>query len=177
MSEQNPDQEFVRQLTQHQGAILSYIRSLMAGYPGAQDVLQQTNIKLWEKKADFEMGTNFKSWAFAVARFKVLGQRKRLRRDGWMVFGAEVAEKFAEELSEERVDWELALRALDCCLEKLNPKDRELVQMRYASTCGLEEYARTLDRSSGTLKARLFRIRAALRRCVEGNLQGKEIPA
>ena len=45
--------------------------------------------------------------------------------------------------------------------------------MRYASSCGLEEYANTLKRSSGTLKARLFKIRAALRRCIESSLSSE----
>lgn len=142
----------------------------MGGCPGAQDILQQTNIILWEKKDDFVPGTNFKSWAFAVARFEVLGHRKRLKRNGWLVFGDDVAEMFAQDLEEDNTDWENSLRALEGCLGRLRPQDMELVRMRYSSICGLDEYARTLQRSSGTLKARLFKIRAALRRCIESSL-------
>jgi len=173
MPTENPDSDFVRELTLHQGPILAYVRSLMGGCPGAQDILQQTNLVLWAKKDHFVPGTNFKSWAFAVARFEVLGQRKRLQRNGWLVFGEEVAEKFAQDLEEGPADWEDALRALEGCMGKLRPQDMELVQMRYASSCGLTEYAHTLQRSSGTLKARLFKIRAALRRCIENSLSSK----
>ncbi len=164
------DKEFVRQLTLHQGAVLAYIRSLMGGARDSQDVLQQTNLKLWEKKADFIPGTNFKSWAFAVARYEVLGQRRRLRRDGWIVFNEALCERLAEDLRDDETDWEDALQALECCLAKLRPQDKELVQVRYSSRERLEDYAHELDRSPGTLKARLFKIRAALRRCVEGSL-------
>ena len=177
MTEENPDHEFIRLLTQHQMAVLAYIRSLMPGCPGAQDVLQQTNLKLWEKKAGFEMGTNFKAWAFAVARFEVLNQRKRIRGDGWMVFGDQVAGLIAGDLVDDDNEHDEMMRALECCLEKLRPHDRELVQMRYASDQGLDAYARTLKRSSGTLKTRLFRIRAALRRCIEENMNGEGEPA
>lgn len=176
MSEESPDHEFIRQLTLHQGSVLAYIRSLMPGCPGSQDVLQQTNIKLWEKKSDFVEGTNFKAWAFAVARFEVMSQRKRVRRDGWMLFGEQTAEAIASDLAEEEVDHDEVMHALECCLERLRPHDRELVQMRYASGAGLDDYAQKLDRSSGTLKSRLFRIRAALRRCIEENIQGRELP-
>lgn len=175
MNHANPDREFVRELTLHQGPILAYVRSLMGGCPGAQDILQQTNLVLWEKKDKFAAGTNFKSWAFAVARFEVLGQRKRLRRDGWLVFGQDVAEKLAHDLEDSDTDWENALRALEECVGKLRPQDIELVQMRYASSCGLDEYASTLQRSSGTLKARLFKIRAALRRCIESSLANESL--
>jgi RNA polymerase sigma-70 factor (ECF subfamily) len=174
MSE-NHDSEFVRQLTLHQSAVLAYIRSLMPGCSGAQDVLQQTNIKLWEKKDDFIPGTNFKSWAFAVARFELLGQRRRLRRNGWLVFSDSVAEQLAADLAYEDSDRETALEALDRCLDKLRPHDLDLVRTRYASSCGLDEYALSLNRSSGTMKARLFKIRAALRRCIESSLSAKEV--
>lgn len=170
MEEIDPDREFVRELTVHQGAVLAYIRSLMGGCSGAQDVLQQTNLKLWEKKSDFMVGTNFKAWAFAVARFEVLGQRKRLKRGGWLVFSEEVAELLATDLEEDQTDWDEALLALEDCVGKLRPQDMELVQVRYASGCGLDEYASRLSRSSGTLKARLFKIRAVLRRCVEDSI-------
>lgn len=172
---ENHDSEFVQQLTLHQTAILAYLRSLMPGCSGAQDVLQATNLKLWEKKDDFTVGTNFKSWAFAVARFEVLGQRRRLRRNGWLVFSDRVAEQLADDLAEQDGDHETELQALDRCLEKLTAHDLDLVRTRYASARGLDEYARSLNRSSGTMKARLFKIRAALRRCIESSLDGKEI--
>ncbi len=170
MEEIDPDREFVRELTLHQGSVLAYIRSLMGGCSGAQDVLQQTNLKLWEKKTDFVPGTNFKAWAFAVARFEVLGQRKRLKRGGWLVFSEEVAELLATDLADDQTDWDDALHALEACVRKLRPHDIELVQVRYASGSGLDEYANRLRRSSGTLKARLFKIRAVLRRCVEDSI-------
>lgn len=171
---ENKDNEFVRQLTLHQTAVLAYLRSLMPGCSGAQDVLQETNLKLWEKRDDFIPGTNFKSWAFAVARFEVLGHRRRLRRKGWLVFSDSVAEMLADDLDDHDIDRETELRALDRCLGKLSPHDLDLVQARYASSRSLDEYARSLNRSAGTMKARLFKIRAALRRCIHGSLYGKE---
>ena len=169
------DIEFMRQLTLHQSAVLAYIRSLMPGCSGAQDVLQETNIILWEKKNEFTLGTNFKSWAFAVARYEVLRQRRWLRRNGWLVFSNEVAEQLADELDNQEIDREIELQVLEQCLAKLRPHDLELLRTRYASTCALDEYAHRMNRSTGTMKARLFKIRAALRRCVENSLSAKEV--
>lgn len=166
------DQEFVRLLTAHQGPVLAYVRSLMPGFTGASDILQQTNITLWQKKDQFEMGTNFKAWAFAIARNHVMDQRKKLKRNGWLVFSDELAEVFAQEIEEdEPFDHDEAFRALEVCLSKLRPHDRELVRKRYCESVTLDDYARELDRSSGTLKARLFKIRASLRRCLDHQLE------
>lgn len=171
MDEAEQDQEFVRLLTAHQGPVLAYIRSLMPGFTGASDILQLTNLTLWKKKDCFELGTNFKAWAFAIARNHVMDQRKKLKRDGWLVFSEDVARLFAAEAEEEEIDHDEAYRALEVCLSKLKPHDRELVQKRYCESITLEDYARELDRSAGTLKARLFKIRAGLRRCLDGQLQ------
>ena len=161
------DQEFVQLLTDHQTAILAYIRSLMPGYPGARDIQQLTNITLWKKKDDFTLGTNFKAWAFSVARFQVLGQRRRLRREGWLVFSDELATQFAEDDTDGPDELDAAHRALQACMSKLRDIDRELLHKRYTEDVTLDTYARQLDRSPGTLKARLFKIRAALRRCID----------
>ncbi|MGB6219759.1 sigma-70 family RNA polymerase sigma factor [Haloferula sp.] len=171
MTDDEHDQEFVRLLTAHQGPVLAYIRSLMPGFTGASDILQQTNITLWKKKDVFELGTNFKAWAFAIARNHVMDQRKKLKRNGWLVFSDELAEMFAEEEEEDVADFDESYRALEVCLSKLQPHDRELVQKRYCENGTLEDYARELNRSAGTLKARLFKIRAGLRRCLDNQLQ------
>lgn len=165
------DQEFIRLLTAHQGPVLAYIRSLMPGFTGASDILQQTNITLWKKKEVFELGTNFKAWAFAIARNHVMDQRKKLKRNGWLVFSEDVAELFAAEAEDDDLDQDESFRALEVCLSKLRAHDRELVQKRYCESVTLEEYAGQLNRSAGTLKARLFKIRAGLRRCVDRQLQ------
>ncbi|MCU0797473.1 MAG: sigma-70 family RNA polymerase sigma factor [Akkermansiaceae bacterium] len=172
VSPDDRDQEFVRLLTTHQGPVLAYIRSLMPGFTGASDILQKTNITLWTKKDDFEIGTNFKAWAFSIARNHVMDQRKKLKRNGWLVFSEDLAELFAAEAEEEEdtFDHDAAYRALEVCLSKLRPHDRELVQKRYCESVTLDEYARQIDRSAGTLKARLFKIRAGLRRCLDQQL-------
>ena len=171
MQEAERDQEFVQLLTVHQGPVLAYIRSLLPGFTGANDILQQTNITLWDKKDSFELGTNFKAWAFAIARNHVRDQRKKLKRNGWLVFSDDIAELFAAEVEDDDLDHDDAYRALEVCLSKLRPQDRELVQKRYCESITLEDYARELDRSAGTLKARLFKIRAGLRRCLENQIE------
>ncbi len=176
MNASEGDEEFVRLLTVHQGPILAYVRSLMPGFTGASDILQLTNITLWKKKDKFELGTNFKAWAFAIARNHVLDQRKRLKRNGWLVFSEDIAELFAADAEDDPGEMDRAYRALEVCLGKLREHDRELVQKRYCESTTLEEYAATLNRSAGTLKARLFKIRAGLRRCLDKQLEPDQVP-
>ena len=56
--------EFVLLITRHQAAIYAYILTLHPNRVAAQDILQETNLVLCRKVAEFEPGTSFKAWAF-----------------------------------------------------------------------------------------------------------------
>lgn len=72
--------EFIKLLTGHQSALRAFIVSLMPGSPDVQDVLQDTNVVIWEKMDSFEPGTNFKAWVFTIARNMVKAQLKKNRQ-------------------------------------------------------------------------------------------------
>ena len=77
----NPDSQFVALLTSVQLPLSIYVRSLMPGVSMAKDVAQQASMKIWENRNDYQPGTNFKAWAFSIARYEVLNFRKRSARD------------------------------------------------------------------------------------------------
>lgn len=164
-------EEFVRELTNHQTAMLAYIRSLAPGNSGARDLLQEVNITLWQKRGSFELGTNFKAWAFQTIRYHMLNHRRRLVSHGWLIFDDDLIERMSPEFEVEPDELEERHLALRDCLQRLRPQDRELLHHRYATRSSLQEYAEATQRSAGTLKAVLFNLRAALRRCIEKNLQ------
>lgn len=51
--------EFVTLLTANQTSLYACVLSLLPDRAAARDVLQDTNLTLWHKAADFEQGTNF----------------------------------------------------------------------------------------------------------------------
>ena len=163
--------EFVGMLTSHQTSMLAYIRSLAPGSSGARDLLQEVNITLWQKRDTFELGTNFKAWAFQTIRYHMLNHRRRLISQGWLIFDDDLIERLSPEFEIEPDDLEDRHLALRTCLQRLRPQDRDLIHHRYATTSSLQQYADTTSRSAGTLKAILFNLRAALKRCIERQLQ------
>ncbi len=162
--------EFVQELTKHQSSMLSYIRSLSPGNSGARDLLQEVNITLWQKRGSFELGTNFKAWAFQTIRYHILNHRRRLISKGWLIFDDEVIERISPELEKDSDELEERHTALRSCMEKLRPQDRELLHHRYATDASLQEYAAIKQRSAGTMKAILFNLRAVLKKCIERKL-------
>jgi len=166
----SPQGGFVSLLVEHQQPLRIFIRALMPGRDEAWDVLQQTNAVLWTKKEDFELGSNFRAWAFKVARYEILAFFQRERRKGWLIFDNEMVEVLEEELPAEPYELEQRLRVLETCMEELKPHDKELLRRHYLLEGSLDSYAKELGRTVGTLKTRLFRLRAALRQCVRKHL-------
>jgi RNA polymerase sigma-70 factor (ECF subfamily) len=168
---ESDSEEFVKELTFHQSSMLAYIRSLAPGASGARDLLQEVNITLWQKRNTYELGTNFKAWAFQTIRYHMLNHRRRLASQGWLVFDDDLLQRVAPEFDFEPDAIEERHLALRKCLQRLRPSDRELIHHRYVSSASLQEYADKSNRSAGTLKAVLFNLRAALRRCIEREIQ------
>jgi len=87
--------EFVAELTRHQPRLRGLVRCLLFDRKDAEDVLQDANLTLVRKSADYRPGTDFWAWASQVARYQVLTHCKRLKRDK-LVFSADLLATLAE---------------------------------------------------------------------------------
>jgi len=162
-------QEYVKLMTEHQGNLRAFIVSLMPGSPEVDDVLQETNAVLWQKRAKFELGTSFLAWSFQIARYEVLRQRDRNRRFERAVFSEKIVGLLAEIDAPDESHGEL-MGALEGCLDKLTTTQRELLHERYTPGRSLEQHAARTGRSSGSLRIALLRIRESLKECIEKTL-------
>ena len=158
--------EFVGEITRHQAEMRAFIISLMPGMDGASDVLQETNLVLWEKRAQFQPGTNFRAWAFAIVRLKVKMHRRKLMRIAKPLLDEDLAEELAELADESPEEIDERLSALDKCLGRLDQEHRRLVEHRYYSGGNLDEYSAKCGRSASSLAVTLCRVRAALKKCI-----------
>jgi RNA polymerase sigma-70 factor (ECF subfamily) len=164
------DSAFVAQLTDCQVPLALYVRGLMPGDGAAGDVVQQANAKIWEKRGDFESGTNFKAWALSIARFEVLNYRKQQARDARLIFSDELEATIASEIAGLDDDFAVRQLALKHCLHGLKPESRDLLMLRYGSRETLADFASRAGRSVGGLKVTLHRLRTSLAECIERQL-------
>jgi len=166
----DPSSTFVSLITQHQGDVWAFILTLMPGHSDAQDVLQKTNIVLWQKREEFIIGTNFRAWALTCARFTVMDHLKRLKTDKIRYFDDELIQTMASEITERAGASNPRLEVLEQCLQKLRPQDRELIEFRYSQDGKLDQYASQLGRSVSALSVSLHRLRSQLRKCISINI-------
>lgn len=152
-------------LTRHQRQVFAYLYTLVPDFNTAEDLLQETNMVICEKFAEFEPGTDFLAWACQIAWWRARAARQRLARSR-LVFDQDVLQAVATTAAEARPELDQSHEVLRHCLDKLNPRDRQTVLTRYAPGGSVTEAARQSGRSVEATYKALFRIRKALLDCV-----------
>jgi RNA polymerase sigma-70 factor (ECF subfamily) len=171
----DPEQTFVQLVVNHQPALRAFVLSLLPGSPEVDDVIQETNAEIWMKRGDFRIGTNFKSWMFSVAKFKVMSVwRDHQRCKVWAV-PEETLTMLVERIEVGALaDTESRHEALRYCLDRLRAEDRMLILNRYIADQNLDRLARDSGRNKDSLKVSLHRIRTALKACMNRKIQPGE---
>jgi RNA polymerase sigma-70 factor (ECF subfamily) len=161
-----PDPEFVQLFTHHQRRLFLYILSQVPNPIEAEEIQQETNVIIWSKFAQFRPGTNFLAWVSQIANFEVMKHRSRKKRDR-KHFSNEFVEAVSKEVLERSEELEERRNALIECIEELRPRDRELIQQRYALGEKGTHLAEQLNRPANSIYQSLGRIRRSLMECIE----------
>ncbi len=171
------NEDFVRLLAKHEARVFSYIFALLPNSADAEEVLQETSVVIWRKFHAFELGSefvdsDFVSWACRIAYYEVL----RFRRDRRTPV-TNLSSEFVEAVAVQRGELDRALvdrrEALAHCIQRLNPRDRDLVERRYLIGLQVKEIAGAFNRPISSISRSLSRVRRALSECVNRTL-GKE---
>ncbi|MEM7148138.1 MAG: sigma-70 family RNA polymerase sigma factor [Verrucomicrobiota bacterium] len=176
MAEGSKEEAFVTHFVEHEPALRSFILSQVGHWADMKEILQQTSVVLWRKFDQFEEGTNFKSWAFKIARFEVLNHLKKQRRSK-LVFCDETLELLAKDNSREEEVLDLQRHALNKCLQKLEPEQREILAECYERKQTIKEVARKRSRTLEGLYKMVQRMRASLLECVRKEMDAEGYPA
>jgi RNA polymerase sigma-70 factor (ECF subfamily) len=150
-------------MARHQDRLFRYLRRLVGEDMAAQDVFQQTWLRVAERIRRYDLSRPFAPWLFAVARnlaYDHLRERRPERREDREAVARGVdrgPDPLAQVLARERDD-ELAE-----AVNALGASDREVLALRFGEEQSLPDLARTLGLPLPTAKARLYRALARLR--------------
>lgn len=167
--------QLVRLLTQNQRRIFSYLYTLVPDRHAAEDLLQETCMVICEKFDEFQPETDFVAWACQIAYWEVRAARQKFARSK-VLFDDAVLEAVAKTATEMAPELNERHEALASCLEKLHPRDRELIITRYEPGGGVEAAARRTGRTVVAAYKALTRIRRLLQDCVTLQLSADSSP-
>jgi len=161
-------------LMRHQDARYAYVMACVRNYADADDVMQNVSIAVVQSSDGPLEDGRFMAWAREIARRRVLEHQRRSRR--LLPIDPTVAERLAE--AADRVEREQAgatrREALLDCVEKLPVESQQLLTARYdGSADDVACLAKRFDRSEQGVYSLLYRIRNALRDCVQARLRAE----
>ena len=168
-------------MARYQHRIYRYLLRLVRQPADAEDLFQQTWIRVAEKIRSFDTSRNFDAWLFALARNLALDHLRRRRpssleeslrgdsREDTMVSRLPSADPgpFEQLLARERAG------RLAVALENLPLSYREVLTLRFEEEMKIEEIAQVLATPVATVKSRLYRSLAQLRQILEAGAGGE----
>jgi RNA polymerase sigma-70 factor, ECF subfamily len=131
-----------------------------------EDAAQEALLRLWRSTRSPDEFERPVAWLRRIARNEALRERARERRRRDDVVPEDTLEHLASPAGRDNTLPE-RLEIADL-MGTLSPADRQIVWLRYFEDLTQENVARRLGIPEGTVKVRLHRVRARLRRAMEG---------
>ncbi|MFM1748540.1 MAG: hypothetical protein RLZZ188_2206 [Verrucomicrobiota bacterium] len=174
-AEANIHRRFLRLFTTHEESVRAFVRRLVPSRADADDVMQEVSVVLWEKFGSFNQQTDFRVWAFGVARFEVLGWLRDKGRDR-LVLDEGVALKLSQEAEALEPALSRQREALESCISRVPEDQRSLLMRAYQPEARIREVAASSGRSVAGFYQWLHRMRKALLDCIHAALAREGSP-
>lgn len=163
-------------MERYQHRLYRYLLRLLREPATAEDVFQQTWIKVMERIRSFDPNYSFESWLFTVARNLAIDYLRRYRPesiDDPLPSGDSRAELMPGS-GRDALDQVLAQEqaaGIERALAHLPLAFREVLSLRFEEDMKLEEIAGLLSLPLGTVKTRLHRALKQMRKTLERTLE------
>lgn len=175
---ENIEGAFVHLIAEHQSELRAFVTSLMPGSHEIDDVIQEANKVVWEKRGEFEIGSNFKAWMFSVAKFQIRAAwRDQKRKKEWSVPESVLTKMIEETIASSDHNDLPDHDILHECLQRLRPQDRSLILRRYFDGWRVKKVAFEAGRNADSVKVSLRRIRSLIGLCIRKTQRLKEVRA
>ena len=166
-------------ISRYQHRLYRYLVRLARDPATAEDLFQQTWLRVYEKIGQFDVARNFEVWLFSVAHNLAVdyfrGRRDTESLDARMESGSTRGEYIASagpDALAQLLDSERAAM-LAACISELPPIHREVLTLRFEENMKLEEIAEVARIPLSTVKSRLSRALEGLRAAMESRFLGR----
>jgi RNA polymerase sigma-70 factor (ECF subfamily) len=124
----------------------------------AEDIAQDALLRAWRRRSTLRDSARRKEWLGTIVRNEAFRQHSKRRPDP-----VDTVESWEGEEDEQIVST-VERADLHAALQRLSPRDRKLIELRYEEDLTQEAIARRLGVPDGTVKVRLHRVRHRLRK-------------
>lgn len=151
--EKSSDKGFELLMLKYQEQTYWHIRRILLDHENANDVLQNTFIKVWKNIDKFRADSKLYTWIYRIARNEAISFIKSNKSKYYVSLG-EMSDDFGEQLKADVFfDGSSIQRKLQKAVATLPNRQRMVFNMRYYEAMSYQAIADVVGVSIGTLKA------------------------
>jgi len=140
--------------------LLRFAGTLVPNQDAAQDIVQDTLVRIVKSLGQLNEPPAFRTWAFTILRRNAIEYFRRERP--YLCHGLSFDEAmFGLEAEDDQAALDTGIE-MSQCMQRLKTEDREVLGMHYWRGMELKEIAPVLGIAVGAAKVRLFRARCRL---------------
>ena len=149
-------------LVRYEAKLRRYVTYLIHNQTMADDVVQDTFIKAYQNLKGFNPKYKFSSWIYRIAHNEAMNAIKKERHltDDEI---EELPDTGYEQKTEELIDSNILKEQVHGCLDKLDPKYREIIQLVYFEHMKYDEVSDILKVPTSTIGVWLSRAKTRLK--------------
>lgn len=169
--------KFEEVVNDYQKTIINFHYRFVGDRFEAENLAQETFIKMYLKFQTLKDPQKLKSWMFSIARNVVIDFFRR-NKNREIAFGNEIIANYVEATAANfnaQVDEDEISRELEKCIDRLSPQDQTLIKLLYYEGFSYKEISKLLKINQNTLKSRLHRARTILMETIQGNELLREV--
>lgn len=158
-------------IKRHLKSVYRFIFGFVGDIAIAEDISQDTFIKVWKNLKKFDQNRNFKTWILSIAKNTIIDYSRKKKALPFSYFedadgdtnNFEDSIVDLEPLSDELFDKNLSREKIIAAINQLPSIYRTVVTLRFSEGLKFEEIAEIFDESINTIKSRGRRAEALLR--------------
>jgi len=172
-AQQGDRDAFGQLVSLYQARLRAFVARYVSRPDEVFDIVQDGFIDAMEHLDRFDSSKEFGPWLRAICRNRMLNhfRSNKVRQSAAAVLVDQALQETWGAMEDNLEDGAERVAALRKCVDRLEKSQRELIEMRYRREVPLAELARKLGRSAAALSMSLFRLRAALEKCMDRGLE------
>ena len=160
--QQGDEFAFVALYNRYKGPVYAFCAKMLLDRAAAQDVMQETFVRVYEHRQRLRRAGSFKSWLFTIARNQCLNTLRRSNRYTEFDETAADVHAFDGETPFARLMKSEQVELVDRFLKELSPEYREVLVLREYQNLSYDEIAAVTRNAVSSVKSRLFKARRKL---------------
>lgn len=147
---------FAELYERHRRAVFTFLLHLTGARDAAEDLLQETFLRMWRGRAEYRASGEFRAWIFTIARRLAVD---RFRRQGlaWEEDPAALETVASPNMPDRSAEAREELARVQRALAQLAPAQREVILLSRLAGLDAPEVARITGSTPGAVRVQLHR--------------------